>query len=131
MDIQFFDEPEEAPRGRENVRFKQIGLFVYEDLRRVAVGLELTPFRERPCIDIRVRNSDGVMAGSMTLIETLSPNITLTMHLRDKEPTEEYTLMAQIYYDHPEQEERDEYHMEKVEFEVVEPGEKIFRFDVE
>ena len=126
MDINFFDNPQEAPRAREEVRFKQIGIFVYEDLRRVAVGLELTPFRERPCIDIVVKNSSGVVAGTMVIIETLSPNLTLTMHLRDREPTAAYELTAQIYYDHPEQQARDEYHSETIEFGVVEPGEQIF-----
>lgn len=126
MDINFFDNPQETPRAREEVRFKQIGIFVYEDLRRVAVGLELTPFRERPCIDIVVKNGSGIIAGSMVIIESLSPNLTLTMHLRDREPTDEYELTAQIYYDHPEQKARDNYHAETVTFKVVEPGEQIF-----
>ncbi|MCA9969659.1 MAG: hypothetical protein KC425_05565 [Anaerolineales bacterium] len=128
MDINFFEDPQEVPRGREDVRFKQIGLFVYEDLRRVAVGLELTPFLERPCIDIVVRNSDGVIAGTMVLIETLTPNITLTLHLRDKTPTARYELTAQIYYDHPEQKTRQNFHRETVAFEVVAPGEQRFTF---
>lgn len=127
MDIHFFDDPFEMPRAREDVRVKQIGLFVYEDLRRVAVGLELTPFLERPCLDIVVTNGDGVVAGSMVLIETLSPNITLTMHLRDKAPTERYVLSAQIYYDHPEQKTRQNFHRAEVAFQVVEPGEQRFQ----
>ncbi|MCA9974526.1 MAG: hypothetical protein R3E31_21865 [Chloroflexota bacterium] len=131
MDIQFFDNSFELPKAREDVRFKQIGLFVYEDLRRVAVGLELTPFLERPCIDITVQNSDGVIAGSMVIIETLSPNITLTMHLRDKEPTEMYELSAQIYYDHPEKKERENFHRDVVRFAVVEQSEQIFQLSDE
>lgn len=127
MDINFFDNSFEVPKSREDVRFKQIGLFVYEDLRRVAVGMELTPFLERPCIDIVVKNSAGVIAGSMVIIETLSPNMTLTMHLRDKEPTEMYELTAQIYYDHPEKKERENYHKESVQFAVVEKGEQLFQ----
>ncbi len=127
MDIKFFDNTFELPKAREDVRFKQIGLFVYDDLRRVAVGLELTPFLERPCIDIIVHNSEGVVAGSMVIIETLSPNITLTMHLRDRQPTEMYELTAQIYYDHPEKKTRENYHQEVVRFAVVQPGEQIFQ----
>ncbi len=128
MEINFFDNPFEIPKAREDVRFKQIGLFVYEDMRRVAVGLELTPFREPPCIDIRITNSAGVIAGSMVLIEANSPNITLTMHLRDVEPTAEYELTAQIYYDHPEQKARQNYHREALRFPLTQPGEQIYRF---
>lgn len=127
MDINFFDNAFEIPKAREDVRFKQIGLFVYEDLRRVAVGMELTPFREPPCIDIKIVNSDGVIAGSLVLIEANSPNITLTMHLRDAEPTAEYELTAQIYYDHPEQKARQNYHRESLRFPLTQPGEQIYR----
>lgn len=130
MDINFFDNSFEIPKAREDVRFKQIGLFIYPDLRRVAVGLEMTPFREPPCIDIVISNSAGVIAGSMVLIEANSPNITLTMHLRDREPTAEYELSAQIYYDHPEQKARQNYHCEMVKFPVVQEGEQIFKMDV-
>lgn len=128
MDINFFDNSFEIPKAREDVRFKQIGLFVYEDLRRVAVGLEMTPFLEPPCVEIVVKNGHGVIAGTMTLIEANAPNITLTMHLRDKEPTEAYELTVQIYYDHPEQKKRQNYHKETVQFLVVEKGEHIFSF---
>lgn len=128
MDINFFDNSFEIPKPREDVRFKQIGLFVYEDLRRVAVGLEMTPFLEPPCVEIVVKNGEGIIAGTMTLIEANAPNITLTMHLRDQEPTAEYELTAQIYYDHPEQKARQNYHLETVRFPVVEKGERIFSF---
>ncbi len=128
MDINFFDNSFEVPKAREDVRFKQIGLFVYEDLRRVAVGLEMTPFLEPPSVEIVVKNAAGVIAGTMVLIEANSPNITLTLHLRDQEPTDDYELTAQIYYDHPEQKERQNYHHETVRFPVLEKGEQIFSF---
>ena len=127
MEIKFFDNPLETPRARAEVRFKQIGLFVYEDLRRVAIGIELTPFLERPCLDIVMRNEAGVIAGSMVLIESLSPNITMTMHLRDQEPTATYELNVQIYYDHPENKTREDYYRETIHFSVTEPGEQIFK----
>lgn len=126
MDITFFDDPLEGPKPRDEVRIKQIGLFVYEDLRRVAVGVELTRFRERPSLEITIINARGEPAGSLNMIETLTPNFTLTMHLRDQEPTDHYELTAQIYYSHPEQE-RENYHRETITFAVVAPGEQIFK----
>jgi hypothetical protein len=126
MDITFFDNPLEGPQSRDTVRLKQIGLFVYEDLRRVAVGLELTRFVERPSIEITITNARGETAGSLNVIETLTPNFTLTMHLRDREPTDTYELTAQIYYSHPEKE-RENYHHETITFDASRPGEQIFK----
>ena len=39
MDIRFFDDPLEGPRGRADVRIRQIGLFVYPDQRRFMFGI--------------------------------------------------------------------------------------------
>ncbi len=77
MDIQFFDDPLEGPRPREDVRIKQIGLFLYPEVRRLAFGIELTRFRERPSIEVIITNGDGQPAGSLHVIETLTPNFTL------------------------------------------------------
>ena len=38
MEIQFFSDPENQPRSREDVRIKQIGLYVHEGGRRVTFG---------------------------------------------------------------------------------------------
>lgn len=126
MNVNFFEEPQSVPKGREEVRLRQIGLFVYEDLRRVAVGLELTPFLERPCIELTITNSQGMRSASLTLIETHTPNITLVMHLRDTlVPKADYTLTAQIYYDHPELTQRQVYHTDTLHFKLT-AGEQIF-----
>jgi len=97
--INFFDDGFELPKAREDVRLKNLGLFVYEDGRRVAVGFELTPFRERPSLEVTATNARGEHAGSMTVIEALNPNFSLTMHLRDSEPTDLYDIEVVVYYD--------------------------------
>ncbi|MFQ5401399.1 MAG: hypothetical protein ACE5E7_17595 [Anaerolineae bacterium] len=107
MHINFYDDPLETPKPREDVRIKRLGLFVYEDRRRVAVGFELTPFLERPSIEVLVTNENGEPAGAMTIIETLDTNFTLTLHLRDKEPTDTYHVQATVYYATPETERMD------------------------
>jgi len=128
MDIQFFDDPSQSPRSRADVCFKQIGLYVYEDQRRVAFGVELTPFLERPCIEVHITNADGVRAGSLNVIETLTPNFTLTMHLRDQAVTDPYTLTATIYYAHPENG-RVDVHSETLTLNAGEIGEHLYHFD--
>ncbi|MCA9951799.1 MAG: hypothetical protein KDE48_19240 [Anaerolineales bacterium] len=127
MDIQFFDNPLQNPKSREDVRIKQIGLFVYDDLRRMAVGLELTPFLERPSIEINITNGKAEPAGSLNVIENLSPNFSLTMHLRDAETINPYQLTAIIYYATPETE-RVDVDIQTVQFALEQPGEMRFTF---
>lgn len=128
MDIKFFDDPLEQPRPREEVRIRQIGLYLYPDLRRMMFGVELTPFVERPSIEVIITNGEGTPAGSLHVIETLTPNFSLTMHLRDPETINPYTLTAVLYYSWPDRE-KIEIERREVTFEVTEPGEKLFKFN--
>lgn len=129
MDIKFFDDPLETPRPREDVRIRQIGLFLYPDLRRMAFGLELTPFVERPSIEVMITNGEGAPAGSLHVIETLTPNFNLTMHLRDQETVNPYELTAILYYSWPEEKEKEIVDRQTVVFIVEQPGEQLFKFE--
>lgn len=129
MDIKFFDDPLEQPGGREEVRIKQIGLHVYQDLRRMMFGVELTPFRERPSLEVNLHNGQGAPAGTLHVIETLTPNFSLTIHLRDAETTNPYTLDATIFYSEPEQAGREVIERREVTFEITQPGEMLFKFE--
>lgn len=121
--ITFFEDP--LAQSPQDVKIKQLGLYIYPDGRRVAVGFELTPFIERPCIEIRITNQNGESAGSMNVIETNAPNFSLTMHLRDKMPTSHYQLTATIYYQTPETDREDGF-AKTVTFDASQPGEQIF-----
>lgn len=100
MDIQFFDNRDEAPKNREDVRIMRARIEVAPEGRRVAVDLELTPFIERPTIELRLINERGEPAGLSNIIETLDRILRVVMHMRDKEPAENYQLQARIYYAH-------------------------------
>ena len=121
--IQFFDSAFEMPKAREDVKFNQVGLFVYEDQRRVAVGFDITRFLEGPSIEVTITNDNGEPAGSLTVIETASANFSLTMHLRDKNPTDLYHVKATLYYGKPDSERMDVYtHVATID--VSKPGEQ-------
>lgn len=98
MHIQFYDDLDGGPRSREEVRLRELGLYVYEDGRRVAIGFDLTPFLERPSILVRVTNADGDEAASLSVIEAMQPNFNLTMHLRDDTSKDPYEVEAIVYY---------------------------------
>lgn len=101
MRIDFFDDPLETPRSREDVRLKQVSARVYPDGRRVLVTFDLTPFLERPSLEVTLTNGRGEPAGAMTVIETLERHFSLTLHLRDDEPASPYQLRAFLYYSSP------------------------------
>ncbi len=107
MDITFFDDPLQSPNAREDVRIKQLGLYLFDDLRRVAVGFDITPFGERPSIQVTIRTMQGKEVSSLHVIETLETNFSLTMHLRDPNPQEAYEVCAILYYATPETERED------------------------
>ena len=98
MRIQFYDDPHGDLRPREEVRFNQLGLFVYEDRKRVALGFDITPFAERPSIHVSIKDNDGEEVSNLSVIEALRPNFNITVHLRDESPSGEYHLEAILDY---------------------------------
>lgn len=103
MRIQFHEDPVWELRSREEVRFKRLGLFMYDDGRRFAIGFELTPFQERPSIQVFVADDSGNEQTSMTVIEAMQPNFSLTMHLPEEAEPQNLKVTAVIYYEFPEQ----------------------------
>jgi virulence-associated protein VagC len=103
MRIDFYDDPSQSLRAPQDVRINQMELSLYPDGRRVAVTFGITPFRQRPSIDLTVTNAKGEQAAALTVIETLDANLSLTVHLRDKQPANPYTARAELYYIFPEQ----------------------------
>lgn len=122
MQISFYDDPEKAPKSREDVRLNDLGLYVYPDGRRIAVGFNLTPFIEKPCLEVRVVNAHGEPAGWLNVIETMETNFSITIHLRDKEPTNQYEVTAVVYYQTPETDRTDVHRLVK-RFDATRPGE--------
>lgn len=122
--INFFDSGFELGKDRADVRLRNLGVYVYEEGRRVAVGFELTPFRERPSLEITATNARGEPAGTMMVIEALSPNFSLTLHLRDREPTEMYELEAVVYYPDEENDGRMVVDRKRAAFDATRPGDQ-------
>ena len=87
-----------GPVRREDVRFNRLGLYMYDDGQRVAVGFDVTPFRERPNIEVTLRNEEGKEAASLNVIEALESNFNLTMHIRDNSASSQYEVEAILYY---------------------------------
>jgi len=130
MAFNFFTDPTDPPRPREEVRLRTITLNIYSDLRRVAFGVEISPFKERPSLDVVITNAKGEIASSLIVIESMGPSFRLTMHMRDPEVTNPYSLTAVLYYTWPEKTEKQEIERREVTFDIEGPEEKTFVFEV-
>jgi hypothetical protein len=98
MRIHFYDDPGGGPKAREEVRFNRLGLYMYPQKRQVAVGFDITPFLEKPSIEVTLTNEMGERAATLTVIEAMQPNFSLIMHLRDQVPSHRYQVEAILYY---------------------------------
>jgi hypothetical protein len=98
MRIHFYDDPDGGIKNKEDVRFNRLGLYMYPENRQVAVGFDITPFFEKPSIEVIITNEFGDRAASLNVIEAMQPNFSLIMHLRDQDPTDMYQVNAILYY---------------------------------
>ncbi len=98
MHVQFYDDLDGGRKSQKEVRLNELGLYVYEDGRRVAIGFNLTPFLERPSILVTITNAQGDEAASLSVIEAMEPNFNLTVHLRDGAHQDPYEVEAIVYY---------------------------------
>lgn len=98
MNIQFFDDNDHSPKMREDVRLLRTRLEVSPEGKRIAVDLELTPFIERPTIDLRLYDDEGKLAGMLKIIETLDTFNRVVMHLRGEQASDHYTFVMQVYF---------------------------------
>jgi hypothetical protein len=118
MDIRFFDDPLEQPRPREDVRIRQIGLFLYPESAAGMFGIELTPFRERPSIEVhhQRRGRPGRLAARH---RDADPRLQPDIHLRDRSDANPYELTAVLYYAWPDRD-RQEVERRTVTFDMDE-----------
>ncbi len=99
-EIPLYDESEEVPppRARADVRFTKVAVQPYPDGRRVKLSFALTPFEERPSVDMTVTNPEGREVAALSLIEAMETHFDFTVHLRGPEPRGEHTMRLVLFY---------------------------------
>ena len=69
------------------------------DGKRLRVALELTPFQQRPLLDLELIDSAGKKVASASIIEPVGWKLELTLHIRKTGPTNgKYSLSASLSY---------------------------------
>ena len=97
MDI-FFQDPTAIPLPPNEVRIIELRAETWPDNRRVRITLEVTPFQKRPNGEVTITNPLGDDVASVSIIESITPRMEFTMHLRGETPSGEYHVSATIFY---------------------------------
>jgi len=93
----FFAEDDLERLSPEATRILSLQAEPYPDGERVRVNLEITPFQQRPQIEISLTDANGDEVATTSIVEPMSWNLELTMHLRGATGTP-FTLSAQLFY---------------------------------
>jgi hypothetical protein len=70
-----------------------------KDGKRLRVALDLTPFQQKPYIELSLTDSNGNEAASASIVEPVGWKLELTLHIRKTGTTAgKYTLAASLSY---------------------------------
>lgn len=97
MDL-FFTNSNDIPLPPDKVEIRQLTANPIEDGKRVIVEFELTPFQQRPNIEIVVLNENQKAVSSFSVVEAIENKMTFTLHLREANPQGSYQVMMQVFY---------------------------------
>ena len=97
MDI-FFQDPNEIPLPPEEVRIQSLRVEPYPDGKRLRVYLEVDPFQKKPNAELTITDKVGDIASNVSILESMTRKMELTMHLRGVSQNPPYTLLAKVYY---------------------------------
>ncbi len=95
----FFFESDESLRPPSEVEITTLSAEPYPDGTRVRLTLRITPFQQRPNLEIYARKVGGPIVAEMSVIESMTPTLEFTLHLRGiAETAGDYILRAELYY---------------------------------
>ncbi len=104
MTINFF-ECGDVPQPRDKIKIERLETQPYPDGWRVKVIVEVTPFQERPNLEIRLTAEGGQIVSELSVIETMHRHMEFTIHIRGvTSPAGRYVANVELYYgdrDHP------------------------------
>ena len=93
----FFPEDHLQRATPEETRITSLTAVPYPDGYRLRVNLEMTPFQQRPHLEVSLKDAGDEEVASSSIVEPLSWKIEFTMHIRG-ELNNPYTLEARLFY---------------------------------
>ena len=98
MDDIFFFEQGGDQKPPAEVQIEQLTAQPMADGKRIKVALVVTPFLEKPNLELEIVDSEGRVVSSADILETMTIKMELTMHIRSASSEGEHTLRASLYY---------------------------------
>jgi len=99
MDFFFPDQNPDLQRlPPEQVRIESLSAEPYPDGERIRVNLDITPFLERPRIEVLLTDADGEEVASASFIEPMSWKLEFTLHMRGAQKNGDFKLNALLFY---------------------------------
>ncbi len=87
-------------RPPEEVTIEAVRAEPFPDHRRVRVTVELTPFRERPNLELGIIDQHGREIASSNAIALMHAQTSYVLHLRGvDDPSGTYTVRVTLYYE--------------------------------
>ena len=93
----FFPEDNLVRATPAETRITALHAEPYPDGRRVHVNVEMTPFQQRPHLEVNLFNADSDMVATVSVVEPMSWKIEFTLHIRG-ERSGPYRLEAKLFY---------------------------------
>lgn len=101
MTISFFEQGD-IPQPSDKVRIEHLAAHPYEDGWRVGLEVHVTPFQQRPSLEIglfKKRDEDAQIVAHLSIIETMHPKMEFTMHIRGvDQPYGDYEVRAVLFF---------------------------------
>ena len=98
--MEFFLNDPTVPRlPPEQTRLTGLRAEPYPDGQRLRVILDLTPFQQRPYLELTLTDPAGAQVASADIVEPMSWKLELTLHNRKANLADgKYTLVARLSY---------------------------------
>ncbi|HEY3312979.1 MAG TPA: hypothetical protein VGK00_15165 [Anaerolineales bacterium] len=120
-DLEFFfpelnpAEAGQVPLPPQEMRFFEVKVepVMDEGPLRLRVYVETTAFQKRPYLEVTLFDKHGDEIASASIIEPMQRKNVFTMHVRGKQQSGKFSLLARLFY--PEQPDSD---TRRVEFEI-------------
>lgn len=87
-------------RPPDEIKIEKINASPYPDNRRVKVSITVTPFRERPNLEITILDANGRPVANTSAIGLMNFATSYVLHLRGvQDPAGTYTIRVQLFYE--------------------------------